>query len=170
MTAKLLGAMMILLGCGGYGCYMAACHIRQTRMLEDLCGVLRVILWELQYKQTPLPELCRLAASEAKSSLRGVFEDLASELDRQVAPNVSKCMLAALADHRALPPVVQGLLRELGTSMGRFDLKGQLEALEAVSASCGTSLETLRSGQDVRLRTYRTLGICCGAAIVILFI
>jgi hypothetical protein len=61
-------------------------------------------------------------------------------------------------------------LQELGTSLGRFDLFGQLEALEAEEKSCKANLETIINGQDVRLRTCRTLGICCGAALVILFI
>ena len=132
--------------------------------------ILDFMLWELQFKLTPLPNLCRSAASEAKGTLQTIFNELAAELDRQVCPDAKKCMSAVLAKHPSLPPISASCLREFGASLGRFDLNGQLEAINSVSQCCRISLENLRDGQDVRLRTYRTLGICCGAALVIIFI
>ena len=139
-------------------------------MLESLSQTLDYMLWELRFKLTPLPNLCRNTAAESKGILQSLFNDLANELDMQVSPNAQKCMYAVLAKYPTIPPISFGCLRELGSSLGKFDLYGQLEALESVEKRCRTSLETLRNGQDVRLRTYRTLGICCGAAITILFI
>jgi hypothetical protein len=54
--------------------------------------------------------------------------------------------------------------------MGRFDLEGQLNGLEAVRTRCRDWLDELISGREVRLRNYQTLGLCAGAALVILFI
>ena len=170
MTVKIVGAILIFLGCGGYGFYLAANQIRETKTLNMLLGLLHFMLWELRFKLTPLPDLCRNAASEAKGSLKAVFEDLADELDNQVSPNAKKCMDAVLVKYSSLPPVSASCLRELGGSLGRFDLTGQLEALEAMENTCILKLEALRNNQDARLRSYRTIGICCGAALVILFI
>lgn len=170
MTIKFLGAILIFIGCAGYGFFLAANQIREAKTLENLSRILDFMLWELQYKLTPLPNLCRSAASEAKGTLQTIFNELAAELDRQVCPDAKKCMSAVLAKHPSLPPISASCLREFGASLGRFDLNGQLEAINSVSQCCRVSLENLRDGQDVRLRTYRTLGICCGAALVIIFI
>ena len=62
------------------------------------------------------------------------------------------------------------ILSELGESLGRFDLPGQLKGLEAVRRKCLMELEALGRNRTERLRCYQTLGLCAGAALVILFI
>ena len=123
MILKLTGALLILSGCGGYGFYLAASHLREIRTLEKLGRVINAMLWELQFKQTPLPDLCRWTASETTGILRQLFEDLATELDRQVSPNAKKCMYAALAKHPSIPAVSTSILQQLGESLGKFDLR-----------------------------------------------
>jgi hypothetical protein len=54
--------------------------------------------------------------------------------------------------------------------MGKFDIDGQINGLEAVRSLCRRMLDELTSGREVRLRNYQTLGLCAGAALVILFI
>ena len=58
----------------------------------------------------------------------------------------------------------------LGTSLGRFDLTGQLNGLEQVRSHCRRELEALAGNRDQRVRGYQTLGICAGAALAILFV
>ena len=170
MTVKLAGALLIFLGCAGYGFYLAEGHLRESKTLQQLSECIQFMQRDLRYRLTPLPDLCRKTALEAKGILRIIFNDLAEELDRQVSPSPKTCMYAVLSRYPKIPPISASCLQELGTSLGRFDLFGQLEALEAEEKSCKANLETIINGQDVRLRTCRTLGICCGAALVILFI
>jgi len=68
------------------------------------------------------------------------------------------------------PPQTAYHLDLLGSSLGRFDLKGQLSGLESVRNTCRKTLEEMNRNRDNRLRSYQTLGLCCGAALVILFI
>ena len=78
-------------------------------------------------------------------------------------------MNVALSKCPTLPAETTKCLVQLGSSMGRFDLQGQINGIESVRASCKKSLESIESGKETQLRTYRTLGVCAGAAIVILF-
>ena len=58
----------------------------------------------------------------------------------------------------------------MGSSLGRFDLEGQLQGLESVRIYCREQLDELSKDRDVRLRSYQTLGLCAGAALAILFV
>ena len=62
------------------------------------------------------------------------------------------------------------MLLLLGSSLGRFDLAGQLKGLSAVKGQCALELQELRTDREPRLRSYRVLGLCAGAALVILLI
>ena len=60
------------------------------------------------------------------------------------------------------------LFRNLGSSLGRFDLSGQLKGLQSVRGECLRELESLEKNQPERLKSYQTLGMCAGAALVII--
>lgn len=170
MNAKWIGAILVIAGCGGFGFSMAANHKRQEKMLCQLIRILRYMECELQYRLTPLPDLCRQAGKEARGALRDVFLNLSRELDWQVSPDACSCMSAAIKKTNDLPVNLRKLLLQLGHTLGRFDLPGQLRGLQAVTVSCEDELKKLENNRDVRLRSYQTLGLCAGAALAILFV
>ena len=170
MLYKWIGACFIIIGCGGFGFSVAASHRRDERTLRQLVSVLDYMECDLQYHMTPLPDLCRKAAEESGGYLRDIFWELADYLDLQISPDVGSCM-HAIVDQTHNPPqqTAQHLLL-LGSSLGRFDLKGQLHGLESVRSSCRRVLEEMGRDKENRLRCYQTLGLCGGAALIILFI
>ena len=170
MTFKILGVILVMIGCGGVGFRIAAIHRYEEKSLRQLIGILDFMECELQYRLTPLPELCRQAASTCTDSPFAVFTELALEMESQINPDVDRCMAAALEKTKNIPPITRNKLIQLGKSIGRFDLNGQLKGLEAVRQECRRNLESLCTNQDNRLRSYQTLGLCAGAALVILFI
>lgn len=169
MSWKWIGAILIIAGCGGFGFSIAAGCRREERLLRQLIQALQYMQWELQYKLTPLPELCRQTGKAASGVVRDIFLGLARELDWQASPDVSGCMSAALKRNRELPRNIRRLFIQLGHCLGRFDLQGQLSGLEAVRSACEGELAALNKNRDVRLRSYQTLGLCAGAALAILF-
>lgn len=170
MSVKWIGAVLVMVGCGGFGFSLAASYRREEQMLRQLISVLNFMECELQYRLTPLPELCRQAAREARGGVREVLTRLAQELEEQIAPDVLSCMRSALAGGKDLPRRVGDVCLQLGHSLGRFDLPGQLKGLESVREACRRELEELDKNRDVRLRSYQTLGLCAGAALAILFL
>lgn len=170
MIIKWFGAALIVAGCGGFGMAMAVGVRREERQLTQLVRLLDFLEAELQYRLTPLPELCLLAAGEAESCLKTVFRELSAVLSNRVHPDVHSCMSDALQHCDALSGRLRRHLRYLGKSLGRFDLPGQLQGLRAVRCACEADIRALRSQKDVRLRCYQTLSLCAGAALVILFV
>jgi stage III sporulation protein AB len=149
---------------------MAAAHRRAENALRQLIGALDYMGCELQYHLTPLPDLCRAAAIQSGGCIRSVLQCLSEELESQIAPDVVSCMNAAIAKTSKLPRQVKKNLEVLGSSLGRFDLQGQLKGLEAARHQCRRDLDELSKDRDVRLRSYQTLGLCAGSALAILFL
>lgn len=170
MGYKWIGAVLIITGCSGCGFAIAAGNRREEQLLYQLVSVLQVIESDLQYRLTPLPELCRMAAGETKGILQAVFLNLYRELSWQKLPDAGSCMHAAIQRSGELPPRVRRLLVQLGHTLGRFDLSGQLQGIQSVRNRCEESLGSIRKNRDERLRSYQTLGICAGAALAILLI
>lgn len=170
MSIKLIGALLIVAGCGGFGFSIAANHRREEKTLRMLLSALDFMECELQYRMTPLPELCRRAAGQCTGGLQSVFNILARELDQQISPDAMRCMSAALAQVPELPKRAKYALKAMGQTLGRFDVSGQLRGLESVRLACRRDLEDMERNRDTRLRSYQTLGLCAGAALAILFI
>lgn len=170
MDFKWIGAVLIVVGCGGFGFSLCADHRMQEKSLRKLICVLDFMACELQYRMTPLPDLCAEAAAEADDLLAKVFQTLSLELERTTAADVSAAMDTALRSAEPLPVKTRDNLLALGRSMGRFDLAGQLSALEAVRSACRRDLEGFTANRDLRLRNYQTLGLCAGAALAVLLI
>lgn len=170
MSLKWIGAVLVLISCGGCGFKMAAAHRYEERVLQQLTAALDYMSCELQYRLTPLPTLCRQTAAETQGVLSKLFLRLAQELEDQISPDVNRCMLSSIAKTGAIPSYTQEALELLGNSLGRFDLDGQLKGLERVRWFCRLQLETLGKDKDIRLRGYQTLALCAGAALIILFI
>ena len=170
MGYKWIGAILIMASCSGCGFAIAAGKRREEQLLYQLIGILQFLEADLQYRLTPLPELCRLAAGETRGILRTVFLNLYRELKWQKLPDAGSCMYAAIQRSGEIPPKVRRLLVQLGHTLGRFDLPGQLQGIQSVRKRSEEALDAIRKNRDERLRSYQTLGICAGAALAIILI
>ena len=170
MIFRIIGALLIILCCGGFGFALASNYKKEEQILRQFTNILDYISCELQYRLTPLPQLCRQAALECTGALNRSFMSFADELDMQLSADVELCMKAALARQEDFSPNINELMLLLGHSLGRFDIEGQLKELDYVRQECRNKIKTLVEHKDSRLRTYQTLGLCAGAALTILLI
>lgn len=170
MTIRILGAFLIMSGCTGVGYAMSRSFRREEQEMEDLVKCLEWMICEMNYRMPPLASLFRAAADMCNGTVSQTMERFAQELEQQLTPNAGICMQVAIAAVPNLPEKVAGHLRSLGTSLGQFDVEGQLDRLEAASVLCKQDLRHMSSGRDTRIRNYQTLGICAGVVLVIIFI
>ena len=73
MDYKWIGAILIIASCSIYGFSAAAGKRREEQLLWQLLELLQFMERDLQYRLTPLPELCRMAAGKTKGILCTVF-------------------------------------------------------------------------------------------------
>ena len=167
---KVIGAIMIVTGCGSFGFKLAADYIREERFIKQLIIILNFMECELQYRMSPLPELCNKASELSTGMLSGVLLSLKNEMEAQISPDAEQCMRAVLFKYKNIPLESARLLERFGRSLGRFDLKGQIKGITDIREECEMLLNSLGEHKESSLRSYRTLALCAGAALVILFI
>lgn len=168
MTLKILGAILVICACAGYGVLMSTTHKREVHALRQLISALNYMECEIQYRLTPLPQLCRKTADTCSGIVSSIFVDLAGELDNQISPDAELCMESALRKNKEVPEHVYEGMMTLGRTLGRFDAEGQIRDLETVHIECIRKLEAYTNNETSRLRSYRTLALCAGIAVVII--
>ena len=167
---KWLGAAVVFLICSYFGVSYANAYRKEQRNLRNLVSILDFMECELQYRSTPLPQLCRQAGLQCQGKIQQVFILLADELDAQVFPNVQRCMASVMDRIGHLERPIYDSFRQFGNNLGKFDLIGQVQGLNSTRQSCTERLEQLMQNRESRIRSYQTLGLCAGAAIAILFV
>jgi stage III sporulation protein AB len=170
MDLHWVGAILIIGGCGGVGFLMAMYERREHDTIRQLAAVLSYMISELSYRMSPLPELCRSSSRQCRGCLRALFIQLVNELESQLSPDVECCMRSAVGKVSELPEKTKEILNTMGSTLGRFDLQGQLRGLESLHDQCQNLNKAMEVNKDQRLRCYQTLGLCAGAALAILFL
>ena len=169
---KLLGAVIITVCCGWFGFSLSAAHKKEERHLRQLVSSLEYMQCEIQYRLLSLPDLCQQTANVCETGvIRDFFVTLSAELNQQISAEVQPCLLAALDKNKQkLTTIAKECILQMANSFGSFDLDGQISALESCTNYCKDKLDKHCAGKDVQRRSYQTLGICAGAALVIILI
>lgn len=165
---RVFGAAAVIAGCGGFGFSLAASSRKECDMLRTLIRAIQEMQWELKYRMTELPELCRLAGESGSGVIQDVFREMAGKLERREVIDISAAFLSEL-NCRDLPRKVRRNMKQLAQCLGRYDLEGQLQGLEGVRQQCRTDLSELESERKEQIRSYQTLAVCAGASLAILF-
>ena len=170
MMLKILGSLLIIIGCGGFGLLISMNYRKEESALQALLEALEYMLSELRFRLPPLEQLCRDSAKLNSGVVSNVLNYLADELSAQVAPDSESCMRAALNAAGDVPVLTGNMLRLLGKTLGKFDLEGQIQGIQRVIDEVRRHLILLSADRDNRLRSYRTLGFCAGISLALLLI
>lgn len=170
MELKWFGAVLVVAGCGSCGFILAGACRREERLLQLLLEALEYMTMELSCRVTPLPDLCAAVSAKTGLNIREYFGRLADLLESQVAPDASQCAQIALLKCGRLPKRTMQALQRLSAGLGSFDYESQLQHIRSVEEYCRSELDSLHRGLDNKLRTYRTLGLCAGAALVVFLV
>lgn len=165
-----IGAICVVGACGACGFSMAASYTGLQRSLQQLQNGLELMQCQMEYQLTELPELCGILASACTGTVGRFFGALGRELQAGDATDVSACVALVLARDRELPEACRTILLQLGKTLGQLDLSGQLRGLASAQEACKHALETVEAEKAGRLRSYRALGLCGGAALAILLL
>ncbi len=167
---RLMGAVLIIAGCGGMGLCAAARLEGRVRDLGELAAGLDTLRRELGWRLSPLPD----GLYAAGRALRGPAADFFTRCaQRAGAPDGQPFQEVWRAELDAAPlrlkPEDRALLDRLGPVLGRYDGGSQRQALEEGAAGL-RALQGAAADERSRLgRVYGVLGITAGlfAAIVL---
>ena len=170
VTAKIFGSVLVIIGCAGFGFRAAASHIREEFCLKQLLFAISAMRSHLNSRLVPLPALCDLAGSACGGPVGAALRKFSGKLEKCSDCNMHRLMESILIEDIPLPDNTQSFLLQLIAGFGGFDLDEQLRELDRQASEISNVLNSLEQDRQSRLRGYKTLGLCAGAAIVILFI
>lgn len=164
---RMIGAVILMAGCSGFGFSLACSHRKEAAMLRKLIHAIQEMEWELKYRMPDLADLCSVAASAAGGRCADIFRELSEKLRNNEIVDIAGSM-NSMINHSELPRSLKRNMRRLASSLGRYDLEGQLEGLALARHQCKYDLNKMEDNSTQRLRNYQTLALCAGAALVIL--
>lgn len=168
---RLLGAALVVAGCGALGLAGVARLDGRTRDLGELAAGLDILQRELGWRLAPLPQALGAAAKAVRGPAAGFFAQCAR---CSAAPEGGRfqqiwqdCLSAAPLRLKAAD---RALLERLGPVLGRYDGESQRMALEDAAAGL-RQLQGEAAEERKRLgRVYGVLGMTAGLFLAIMLL
>lgn len=168
---RMLGAVLVIAGCGALGLAGVARLDGRVRDLGGLAAGLDALQRELGWRLAPLPQALDTAAKAARGTAADFFSRCARgsrEPDGQPFQQIWNTALSAAPLRLTAEDRV--LLERLGPVLGRYDGDSQRLALEDTAAGL-RSLQGDAADDRRRLgRVYGVLGMAAGLFVAILLI
>lgn len=170
---RIVGAMCIVAGAGGFGCLMAAGLSARVAAIERLSAALQHLESDITYASLPLAEAleraARAAGGEAGSFLRAVAHALAQNDGRPLA-RIWREAVTACAEDLMLAPVETEAMARLGAVLGGSDRQDQQKHLALARASLARFQAEAEAREARAKRVWQYLGFSLGAmAAIILY-
>lgn len=125
------GAALLLGGALAFGAAELAALRRRVRFLGELVAALELMRGELCTRLLPMADLLETMAEETREPLRGFFRRVRRNMERLGESSFPALWGEALTEaHLPLTEEESRTLRELGASLGRYDLQLQQAALQ----------------------------------------
>lgn len=170
---KLLGAILIIGGCGALGLSARQELRRRITAVDGCIKALGRMESEISCCQTPSDELISLLAREGDAAIVPVFRRMEEQLGRNDGLSLGYKWRRALQEAGpgcGLREEELGVLCDASSFLGRYDSEQQLRGLRAAVSR----LEGIRgeAAEDLRNRgnLYRTCGLTLGVLAVILLL
>ena len=133
---------------------------QQAQTLAFIDAVLR-IRHELQYRLTPLPDVFLALQESREAAVAAFFSGLACSLSA-----ADTCPVG----YACIPAGVRTALMSLFDTLGKYDLDGNLQALDLALRRLREEARQLQGSAAARCKTYVTLGVCTGLAVAVILI
>ncbi|MBR1771527.1 MAG: stage III sporulation protein AB [Lachnospiraceae bacterium] len=170
---RVLGAMMICSGCLGLGIWYRNRFIGRIRGLRNLHKILELLLGEIRYGRSTLPECCGNVAAHMeepyRSSLRAVCIDYGTGAAQTFAQIFGERMRTCL-DQVPLQAAEKAIFFELFTEQGFQDSDMQIKSLERGMTQLALCIRAEEGELREKCRMAVGLGMMSGLLVVILLI
>lgn len=167
---RLIGAVLVAAGGALLGFQAAAVLRGRVRTLDQLETGLALLERELELNLTPLPRLLEQGAARSEGAARELFQGCVQGLDRLDWEDFSTLWRRLVGKQPALGPEEQAILCSLGDTLGRYEVRRQLEALSAARRRLVELSARLEADSRRKGRVYQALGLSGGAFLVILLL
>jgi len=170
---KLIGAFLIMGGCGYIGLTMAHLYKKRTELFRYLQNGLTLLETEINYTATPLPLALERVGKKLNQDCQPLFLRAATVLKEKKAISAGEAWalgVAALGDKIPLKQEEQELLAVFGHGLGGSAKEEQIKNITLTRKQLALIEETAKEEQVRNQKMWRYLGLSFGAVIVLILI
>lgn len=169
---KLLGAVLIIAAATFAGWYKARQFANRPSQIRRLISAIKRLETEIMYGFTPLPDAFRRIGEQSSEPIKSIFLQVSHNMSPPTNWTARDSLQHALESkwkYTAMKAAEQEVMHELGFSLGTSDRHDQLRHLKTAVHQLECEEATAREEQARYEKMYKSLGLLCGAFIVILF-
>jgi len=169
---KALGAVMIIAAASVWGILGAMRLSARVKSLTTLIAGLNFMQSEMMTRLTPLPEVCRKAAQNAREPAKTLFQNVCAGLKSLGERQFSDIWRDAVdsTPELLLTEPERDALHELGSGLGRYGIDQQVALFEQVRKRLEDLLKSAESDREKNSRVYVSFGAAAGLFLVLILI
>lgn len=168
---KIIGSVLVLVSTYAIGSLFALRIKEHENWLKDMKLALFLLLGELEYRQTPMPEALRLIAKRHGGVLSSFFEDTAEELEKKEGLTMKELwqqQAGIFLKDSPLNKEQRMEFSELGIYFMETDRDTRRNALDFYLSRLEEDIIGMRENGADKAYLCRTLGMLGGAFLLIL--
>lgn len=170
LYVKLFGGFLVVCASAWVG-FGAAKTIRSLENnLHEMRSALEYMKCELLYTTDRYSDLCRKLAHNSTGKVSAFFHALETMSSLDGYEPIGSTSKAMKSSGLRIPPAAEYAVEQLFDGFGRCDMNGQLQKISLCSAAIEQQSEQISKSAETRCKTYETVGICAGVALMILVI
>lgn len=169
---RTLGAALITAALGGAGFLVARSYALRPIHLRTLQTVLSLLVTEITYAATPLPDALVTIGRRTRSPVGEFVLDVAGRLRSDPRPSVADAWqqgVLACRGQWALTAGDEDVLIDLGGAIGRSFADDQARHLQLALTRLARHQDEAEAEAKVHTRLWRYAGLC-GAALIVLML
>ncbi|RCX23140.1 stage III sporulation protein AB [Fontibacillus phaseoli] len=169
---KILGAVLVIAAATVSGWLQARQYANRPHQIRKVILALRRLQTEIMYGFTPLPDALQRIGEQSGEPIKAIFSGAAAEMNppkNRTAQDSLQSSIEASWRFTAMKAAEKDVLNQLSFTLGTSDRKDQLGHIATAVRQLESEEAAARDEQNRYEKMFKSLGLLCGAFIVILF-
>ncbi len=169
---KILGAVLVITAATISGWIQARQYANRPNQIRKLILALRRLQTEIMYGFTPLPDALQRIGEQSGDPIKSIFSGAASDMNPPLNRTAQDSLQKAIEMNwrfTAMKAAEKDVLNQLSFTLGTSDRKDQLGHIATAVRQLESEEVAAREEQNRYEKMFKSLGLLCGAFIVILF-
>ncbi|MGI5963615.1 MAG: stage III sporulation protein AB [Lawsonibacter sp.] len=167
---KLVGAILVAIGCGWMGFQACAALSVRVRTLETIDQGLALLEQELELDNPPLSVLMERLVARSGEPARSLFYNCLQALEHLAEEDFSSAWRRLVVEIQSLGEEGAACLASLGDTLGRCSSLEQRQAVDVVRCRLQDLERQAREERRRQGKVYQALGLSGGAFLILLLI
>lgn len=163
--------IIIIFSCGAMGLFKSQTYSQRARELSDIRDILRMLQTEISYMKDPLPIIFERIGNSKDNFAADILRNCSGFMRNN--QDMEYCWTSAMEvslTNSCLTDIDKSIIRDLGSQLGRSNIKGQSDLLKMTDEKLLLQLDEAEYNKKSKGKMYAGMGFSIGIVIAILMI